>query len=173
MTLAACHVSLATWYLSRAMSQDSTGSVEAFDASLVISQFQHSTLNENPIFEQFTWTKRADGFIIDHVRSEEDRNITWITGPGGSGKSTWATFHVKENSAIKLALSSDRDFDNLAVISRLGCLGCLRADMSELYSIEGVWVFASSSWLSSTSTRNARFALFLSSSSIFHERRAL
>ena len=84
------------------MSQDSTGSAEAFDASLVISQFKHSTLNENPIFEQFTWTKRADGFIIDHVRDEEDRNITWITGPGLSGKSTWAAFHVKENSAIKL-----------------------------------------------------------------------
>ena len=70
----------------------------------MISQFKHSTLNENPIFDQFTWTKRADGFIIEHVRNEEDRNVTWITGPGGSGKTTWAAFHVKENSAIKLAL---------------------------------------------------------------------
>ena len=106
------------------MSQSSVGSAVSVDESLVLSQFKLSTLNENPMFDQFTWTKRADQLIIDHVRNQEDRNITWITGPGGSGKSTWAAFHVKENSAIKLALASDRDFDNLAVRTIRGCLGC-------------------------------------------------
>ena len=97
------------------MSQSSLGSAASIDVDLVISQFKLSNLNANPIFAQFTWTDRADQFIIDHARNQEDRSVTWITGPGGSGKSTWAAFHVKNNNALKLALTSDRDFDNLLV----------------------------------------------------------
>ena len=105
------------------MSQSSIGSAASaasIDVDVVISQFKLSTLNENPIFAEFTWTKRADQFIVNHVRNQEDRNITWITGPGGCGKSTWAGFHEKENGAIKLALASKGDIDNLSVIRWLG-----------------------------------------------------
>lgn len=82
---------------------------------MALSCFKYFKFKGNQIFDQFLWTKDADDMIVEHVRNREDRAVTWITGPGRAGKSTWVLHHAKHNAAALISLTSKSDFENLVV----------------------------------------------------------